>query len=196
MERLQRAAILLSLIERLRAEESWCGETHVQKATYFLQELTGAPLDLEFVLYKHGPFSFDLRDDLGAMLGDNQLALQPQQYPYGPKFVPGKRATLLKRLYARSIEHYGARSNFVAGKLGRMNVADLERIATALYVTRADGASRDRDVEARAQGMHELKRHISLTDACAAIRQIDGIIGEFEATAVGLSLAHSIFQAS
>jgi uncharacterized protein YwgA len=60
MDRLRRAAILTRLIEQLRNGGSWCGETHVQKATFFLQELLNVPLSLDFILYKHGPFSFDL----------------------------------------------------------------------------------------------------------------------------------------
>lgn len=174
MERLQRAAVLLSLIERLRANESWCGETHVQKATYFLQELLGVPLDLTFVLYKHGPFSFDLRDDLGAMLGDGQLALQAQQYPYGPKYIPGQNSALLKRLYVKTTEQYEAQTIFVAEELGKMGVNELERIATALYVTHEEGEAAD--VEARAQRLIALKPHISLDCARAAVMQIDEII--------------------
>ena len=37
MERLQKAAILTELADQLRREGSWCGHTHMQKATYFLQ---------------------------------------------------------------------------------------------------------------------------------------------------------------
>ena len=43
MKRLQSNAVLLSLIDNLQAKGSWCGETHVQKATYFIQELFGVP---------------------------------------------------------------------------------------------------------------------------------------------------------
>ena len=67
MDRLQRASVLLALNEQLRAAGSWAGETHMQKATYFLQHLMGVPLAFDFILYKHGPFSFDLRDELTAM---------------------------------------------------------------------------------------------------------------------------------
>ena len=59
MDRLRRAAILTQLVGNLRREGSWCGETHVQKATFFLQELMEVPLGFNFVLNKHGPFSFD-----------------------------------------------------------------------------------------------------------------------------------------
>ena len=60
MDRLRRAALLTRLIQRLRDRGSWCGETHLQKASLLLQDLTGVPLGFDYILYKHGPFSFDL----------------------------------------------------------------------------------------------------------------------------------------
>src|SRR6266545_4036200 len=73
MKRLQRAALLTELVEQMRAHDSWCGETHLQKATYFLQELLDVEMDYDFVLYKHGPFSFDLRDELGGFVSSCPL---------------------------------------------------------------------------------------------------------------------------
>ena len=35
----QRTAVTLSLMDALHQQGSWCGETHIQKALYFLQEL-------------------------------------------------------------------------------------------------------------------------------------------------------------
>ena len=64
MTRLQRVAVLTKLTEKLHESGSWCGETHLQKAAYFLQELFNVLLVYEFILYKHGPFSFALRDEL------------------------------------------------------------------------------------------------------------------------------------
>jgi uncharacterized protein YwgA len=67
MDRLWRASLLLTMNEELRRAGSWAGETHMQKAIFFLQELIKVPLGFEFLLYKHGPFSFDLRDELTFM---------------------------------------------------------------------------------------------------------------------------------
>jgi hypothetical protein len=69
------------------------GETHMQKATFFLQELIKVPLGFEFLLYKHGPFSFDLRDELTFMRAQGFLRLEPQ-YPYGPTLVGGEVSCL------------------------------------------------------------------------------------------------------
>ena len=56
IKRMQQDAVLLSLINEMKAEGSWCGETHNQKATYFLRELLGVPMNFEFILYEHGDY--------------------------------------------------------------------------------------------------------------------------------------------
>ena len=66
MNRLQRAAVVVSLVKALEKNGSWCGDTHVQKGTFILQELLHVPLEFAFSLYKYGPYSFDLNDELAA----------------------------------------------------------------------------------------------------------------------------------
>jgi uncharacterized protein YwgA len=81
MKEAQNRAILVTLIKSLRSKGSWCGETHIQKAAFFLQQLTGVPIDFDFILYKHGPFSFDLREcDAGLWLfgPGSKLSVWPQ----------------------------------------------------------------------------------------------------------------------
>ena len=43
MDRLRNAALLTRLIEGLCSKGDWCGETHVQKTAFFVQELLGCP---------------------------------------------------------------------------------------------------------------------------------------------------------
>lgn len=169
MNRLQRAAVLVRLVDRLREQGSWCGETHIQKATYFLQELLDTPMELEFILYKHGPFSFDLRDELTSLRADGILELEPQEPPYGPKFTTTRIGEELLTRSPRTLAQYETAIDFVANALGRRDVADLERLATALYVTREGAAS----VSERAQMLHELKPHVLLASAQSAIQELD-----------------------
>lgn len=176
MKRLQRDAVILSLIENLRAKGSWCGETHIQKATYFLQELLRVPLEFEFVLYKHGPYSFDLSDELTAMRADAILKLQSQQPPYGPSFIHSNGSKLIKKRYPKTLKKYNPMVRFVANKLGEKGVTELERLATALYVTRE--INTDNSIESRAQCIHKLKPHVSLDEARYAIREVDTFIEE------------------
>lgn len=176
MKRLQRDAVILSLIENLKAKESWCGETHIQKATYFIQELLKVPLEFEFVLYKHGPYSFDLSDELTAMRADAILKLQPQPSPYGPSFIQSIGSKLIKKRYPKTLKKYNPMVKFVANKLGDKGVTELERLATALYVTRR--INTNNSIESRAQCIHKLKPHVSLDEARDAVMVVDTFIEE------------------
>ena len=175
MERLRRASILLVLNEELRRAGSWAGETHMQKATYFLQKLMNVPLEFDFVLYKHGPFSFDLRDELTFMRAQGFLRLEPQ-YPYGPTLVAGEKSELLKQVFQAAIEECLPRIRFVSQRLAPKTVAGLERTATALYVTLQVPAEAD-----RALRLTHLKPHIGLQDAQAAVSEVDQIMREVAA---------------
>jgi len=172
MERLERDAILIRLIEALRKEGSWCGETHVQKATYFLQAMVDVPMGFEFILYKHGPFSFDLRDELAAMRADGLIALSVQNPSYGPSIVPDEAtATALKNRYPKTLGQHEGSIAFVVKRLRDKPVVDLERLATAYFVSRE--IERSGDAHARAKRVNELKPHISVEEAFEAIQSVD-----------------------
>jgi uncharacterized protein YwgA len=174
MNRLQRAAVLVRLVDRLREQGSWCGETHIQKATYFLQELLDTPTELEFILYKHGPFSFDLRDELTSLRADGILELEPQAPPYGPKFTTTRTGEEFLGRSPKTLAQYESAIDFVARSLGGKDVAELEKLATALYVTREGSSS----VSERAQMLHELKPHVPLGSAQNAILELDRLAEE------------------
>lgn len=172
MKRLQRDSILVSLIESLRERGSWCGETHVQKVSYFLQELLRVPLGFNFILYKHGPFSFDLSDALAQMEADFIIRPVPQS-PYGPTITLDSTSALLKKKFPKTIGKHQDTVQFVADKLANKNVAELERVATAMYVTVEENAGGKKSV--RAKRIHELKPHISIEKALEAVREFDQI---------------------
>ena len=173
MDRLSRAAVLTRLIEQLRRKGSWCGETHVQKATLFLQGLMLVPLGYDFILYKHGPFSFDLRDELTSLRADELVRLEPQR-GYGPRIATTDRSEYIQGLYSKTLEKYDDRISFVTQRLGSKGVTDLERLATAFYVT--DNSVSDASIDERATKLTALKPHIGPDDAAAAITEVDQII--------------------
>jgi len=177
MKRRQKEAIILALVDKLEEQGSWCGETHVQKATFFLEDLTGVPLGLDFVLYKHGPFSFDLRDEITAMRADGLIKMQPQPYPYGPSLLTTENGSKLQSRWPKTIEKYSKDIQFVAERLGTLGVSELERLATALYLTKKYP---EEGVESRAQRLNKLKPHISIDEAQSAIQQIDRMVEEYE----------------
>lgn len=171
MRRLQRAALLALLAEKLRDHGSWCGETHIQKATYLLQELLNVPLEFEFCLYKHGPYSFDLSDELVFLRADGIFDQEKQPYPYGPKLKPGEMARKIRELYPKTLEKYEQHVSFVADNLGSSDVKTLERLATALFVT-LDAQVGD-SVDERAARLNELKPHVPLDEAREAVERLD-----------------------
>lgn len=165
MERLKRSAIVLSLIEHLREKGCWCGETHIQKTTFFLQKLLNAPLGFNFILYKHGPYSFDLSDELMAMRADMLVQLKSQQ-PYGPSYVPGPTSEQLKRLFPKTLREYESKVCFVANQLAKYGVADLERIATAFYIANENETDTPQQ---KATKINKIKPHISMQEALKAL---------------------------
>ncbi len=175
MDRVRRAALIARLVEQLRSAGSWCGETHVQKAAYFLQYLLSVPLKCEFVLYKHGPFSFDLRDELTGLRADGILTLEPQ-YPYGPKIASTERGKYIQSVYSKTLSKYEGDINFVAERLGNRDVADLERLATALFVSQK--TSGNTTAENRALMLAKLKPHIAKDAAMEAIVELDVMLAE------------------
>jgi hypothetical protein len=182
MNRLAQEAVLVGLARRLHDRGSWSGETHLQKATYLLHELLGVPFDFGFILYKHGPFSFELRDEIGLMRADRLVDREVQAPPYGPRFVVTDRGRELEERFARTMERYGPALDWVADRLGDRGVMDLERLATALWVTRELG--REMPVANRAARVHDVKPHVTMPDAADAIREVDEMLAAAETVAV------------
>jgi hypothetical protein len=163
--------LILTVTGELRKRGSWTGETHVQKVGYFLQDLLGVPLKADYILYKHGPYSFDLRRTLSTMRAYQYVDWQPNPYPYGPTLVEGQLADTLKRFTEEPVE-YRAKIDFVADWLGTKRVAELERLGTALYVTLTEGAA----AQDRATRICELKPHVAPAEAQNAVAELDNMI--------------------
>jgi hypothetical protein len=174
MPNVEQSGLVLALADALRKRGSWAGETHVQKAGYLLQHLLRVPLGFKYILYKHGPFSFDLRGAISEMEADRLIRWEPKPYPYGPSLQPGPNAGYV---FAASkwLIAFRRQIEFTADKLAGKNVAALERLATALYVSMEVGPA-----ATRAQRIHALKPHVSLQQAEAAVTEIDGIRREAE----------------
>lgn len=162
------AARVLTMVKRLRDNQSWSGETHLQKAMFFLDRETGGSTNFDFVLYKHGPYSFDLHDTLATLSALCLIENQPVP-PYGPRInltESGER--FLKQHDDVGVEEL-RRIDSVAGWFGNKGVAELERLATALWVQdRGTG----KDEICLAEEIHKIKPHISNEDALAALREV------------------------
>jgi uncharacterized protein YwgA len=168
MTQVQRQAVFLSLIDALQRHGSWCGETHIQKSAYFVQEVFGVPLDFNFILYKHGPYSFDLNDELTALRADQLLTVQPAG-GYGAHLYPGPEASAFLARFPQTVRRYARAVETVAGEFGKRTVAELERLATALYVLRNFPTANDDEQAAR---INQFKPHVAVPEARAAITAV------------------------
>ncbi len=178
MNEYQRKAVLAKLIGEMEESKSWCGETHIQKTVYFLTELFPGDLNLEFILYKHGPFSFDLRDVLTEMRADDLIDWRVKHASYGASCESRPMAKELIRKFAATVGEWDGRLQFVARCVSSGTVLELERLATALFILRKEELS-EGEVPKR---LVELKPHVNLDDARHAVSEVLDI--EREAAAI------------
>ena len=173
MVRMKNAALITKLVGQLRDQESWCGETHIQKTVYFLQHLMAVPLGFYFILYKHGPFSFELRDELTALRADNLLTLE-HDTRYSPRISATTQSKYIQAQFPRTLATYDSCISFIARRLGPKGVVQLERLGTALYVK----FEPDEPTAQRVRIITNLKPHIAKNDAVLAVHEVDQIIAD------------------
>jgi uncharacterized protein YwgA len=167
-------SVLCALIRALRENESWAGQTHIQKAVYLLKNLTDVPLDFGFRLYRYGPYSFDLRDEVSFLTERKVLKATPHE-PYGLRFSVGEECvTGAEQKFARQIE-------FVGKTVGKRNIGELEALSTALLVTLDSPESNS---EERLAKLKVLKPRISDSLAKDAIEEIDALNSEAQSLAL------------
>jgi hypothetical protein len=175
MNRLAQEAVLVGLARRLAEHGSWTGETHVQKSAYLLSELRDVDFDFDFILYKHGPFSFGLRDELSTMGAEGLIDRVIPNPRYGPKLLVTSRGKDLEASLERTMGRYGPSLDWITELLGSRGVVELERLATAMWMTRQNP---DASVRDRAQALVDVKPHISLDDAVSSVEEIDRLLVE------------------
>lgn len=175
MSETSRIAVLLNLIDTMDGKGSWCGETHIQKAAYFLQTLLGIPAEYKFLFYKHGPFSFDLHDELISVRADNLVDLASKPAPYGPKWELTVQGRSFRDSFLSNVEESRAKAEIVAERFGNKGVAELERLSAALYVSIDSWA---KSAQERANLLHDLKPHVSVSTALEAVNTIDQLHSE------------------
>lgn len=156
------------VIRELRKAGSWTGETHIQKTSYVAQVCRGVPLEAEFVLYKHGPYSFDLNKSLSHMRFRSVAAISPNP-GYGPSFELNEDLwTAIDKALGKFFRSYEKTVQEVCGLLAKKNVAELERLATAVFVATNFAEISPIDMTNK---LVELKPHISREEAAAAFAE-------------------------
>ena len=105
------------------------------------------------------------------MRADRLLKRESQPPPFGPRFIVTSRGRQLEDRFQRTMQRFGDRLDWIADRLGSRGVVELERLATALWVTREMGD--EALVQDRAEAVNELKPHVSVAAAAEAVQEID-----------------------
>ena len=111
------------------------------------------------------------------MRADGLIQMQLQPYPYGPSLLTTDNGRRLQKRWPKTLSRHADSIAFVAKHLGTKGVAELERLATALYITKKHPGE---SVEFRARRLNELKPHVSIREARSAVERIDRMIVEYE----------------
>lgn len=180
MEKNSKRALIISLVDRLRQVGSWCGETHIQKSCYALQTLFGVPFGFNFILYKHGPFSFDMQEQISEPRADDLLKIVPTNFNYGSSYASTDSAKKIVSIRENVVEEYSTQIQFIADKLGKKKVSELEKLATAIFVTEEmdTGCS----AEVRAKKLTEYKKHVPFDEALIAVKEQDSLRAQMSPT--------------
>ena len=165
-----RCALVIDLLKQLHKCGSWCGETHVQKAMYIAQDLAKANFGYKFIMYRHGPFSFDLKEELSGMRASNIIEFAFPQKEYGPSIRVTKFGERVYETNRENIDAYHKVNLFVAKWLSGSDVRSLEKVATAYFITKRHPRA---PVADRAKKINSLKPHVDILAAEEAVKIVD-----------------------
>jgi hypothetical protein len=157
----RKSALVLNVIKCLRKQGSWTGKTHVQKSLFLLKATSGMEVPFTYVLYKHGPYSFEVESELEQMRSYAAITSEPDPDGYGVVLKPGPGANFIER-GARWEEAEAQEVEKICRFVGRRNVSELERLATAAWIRTNEGVRETRGVASR---LHELKPHVPVSEA-------------------------------
>ena len=133
MEKAHEIVLVGAVIKILQDAGSWCGETHIQMSSYVAKHVKKIPFSSDFILYKHGPFSFDLNSTLNNMR--SQEIISVTSLGLGSTYSLNKGIwKAFDRASDGLFEKHEHKLTEVCVYLARKNVAELERIATAIYI--------------------------------------------------------------
>lgn len=171
----EESVFVLDFLSQMEQVNSWCGETHLQKSIYLFQSLKHPTNEyFDFVMYKHGPYSFDLHNCLGEMESRLLLRREPTP-PYGARLKLTPSGTRwLARQVRNSSEDQAAMSK-IASRFSVKNVSELESLATAVWVLRTTYAA---DESRAAEHFKCLKPYISESVIENSIREMKAWLDE------------------
>jgi uncharacterized protein YwgA len=135
----QRAWVAVAA-RKLGRAGSWTGRTHLHKHLFIVKSLGLAKVPFEFELYHYGPYSFELDGVVAEMEAFGDLNKTYRRVGYGPSY---EATALGKEAIAELDPEEVSAAKAVAAELAPYDSADLELIATCLFVEIIEGETAD-----------------------------------------------------
>ncbi|MDZ4278482.1 MAG: hypothetical protein U1B78_05025 [Dehalococcoidia bacterium] len=153
------------------ASNNWIGRTHLQKACFFGQEVSGVPLGYDFTIYQYGPYSFGLDAEIQELVAMEAFSVQaPGGYP---DYSLGKNAAaLLTKTTSDSIREHQRAVESVAEQVAPRHSRDLELLATLLFVAQQTEAHSE-----AVRKVQRLKPHFTTEDVESAQGELEQLVG-------------------
>ena len=174
MNQLKRAALISEMLDRMIEKGSWAGKTHLQKCIFFLQAMAGVPTGYVFQLYRYGPFSFEMRDEIIRLQAEDIIRLAPRSASYRSSLKTTEASKHLRKYVSKTLDQHSKAIDFVADHFGALNASELEPLATAFYFHLEDAHIPDEEV---GEKVNAAKSHISVAEATAAAQRTREIAG-------------------
>ena len=170
MDRLKKAALISEMLDRITAKGSWAGETHLQMCLFFLQEMRDIPTGYFFQIYKYGPYSFDLHDEIIHLRCDRIISLVPRKY--GSSLKNSRRSLQFRKHFPKTLEKYSDDMDFIAEHFGNLKANGLGALATSYYFILQDKNISDEEI---AEKVNKAKPYISIPEGIESAQRVKEI---------------------
>lgn len=175
---MSRAAWALHAIDQLNQQKSWTGRVHIHKLLYLTKELLKSEVPFQFDLYRFGPYSFDLDEEIRELTTFGLASGSLISEGYGPSYrVAEKFKSILEQPEGELPEDNLRDLEKVARAIGASSSGDLELLATCLWVEHQESISGADDVIARVK---QIKPRYSEPQIRAQHQQLEALKQKLE----------------
>lgn len=155
---MKQTSVLVDTVRILREEGALTNRTHIHKLLFFAKHRYPRQVPFRFVLHYYGPYSFELDRRIRWATAIGALASEPS--PAGMKYCPGPDERAPGGRASPALRRYLTQ---LARQYGRMGVAELEKLATALWLVQKRVPA-----EKVPEALARLKPHVPAEEAADA----------------------------
>lgn len=130
MDKIDQKAIIALLIEKMNTGKLWASPFFLQKAVFLLQELYKIPLEFNFYIYKHAPFSNELQDTLNQMRIDDIIKVETNHLKPGNLIINNNGKQILSKLKKGPENEI----NSVINIMNEYPTSSLDHLTSAIYI--------------------------------------------------------------